>query len=74
MKIRNCKEFGAALRLRRKELGYTQAYLAEATGFSVSFLSDLERGKVTAELGKALFIANLLGMDCLLSPRGNGEA
>ena len=34
------------------------------------FLSDLENGKPTAELGKALFIANTLGLDCLLNPRG----
>ena len=32
---------------RRKELGYTQSYISEFTGFSVSFLSDLENGKST---------------------------
>ncbi len=51
---------------------YTQAFLAEFSGFSVSFISDLERGKSTAELGKALYIASILGLDCILSPRGNG--
>ena len=70
MKITDAKSFGAAVRSRRKELHYTQAFLAEFTGFSVSFLSDLENGKPTAELGKALFIANTLGLDCLLNPRG----
>ena len=44
-------------------MGYTQAYLAEVTGFSTSFISDLENGKPTAELEKALFLANLLGLD-----------
>lgn len=70
MKITDAKSFGEAIRTRRKQLHYTQAYLAEFTGFSVSFLSDLERGKPTAELGKALYLANILGMDCLLKPRG----
>ena len=69
MKINGSKEFGACLRNRRKELGYTQAYLAEYTGFSVSFISDLERGKETAELGKAIYLVNLLGMDCMLTRR-----
>lgn len=45
MKITDSKSLGEAIRSRRKELHYTQAYLAEFTGFSVSFISDLERGK-----------------------------
>ena len=65
--ITDAKSFGEALRKRRKELGYTQAFLSEFSGFSVSF--DLENGKNTAELGKAIFLANLLGLDCSLTPR-----
>ena len=64
------KEFGAAIRARRKKLHYTQANLAAFTGFSVSFLSDLENGKETIELGKAIYVANLLGMDLILQGRG----
>ena len=63
MIVSTAKEFGAAIRARRKELGLTQAALAEFTGFSVSFLSDLENGKQTAELGKSLYLVNLLGLD-----------
>lgn len=63
MIVSTAKDFGAAIRVRRKELGLTQAALAEFTGFSVSFLSDLENGKQTAELGKALDLVNLLGLD-----------
>ncbi|MBR2188686.1 MAG: helix-turn-helix transcriptional regulator [Eubacterium sp.] len=70
MLITDTKSFGAALRQRRKELQYTQAWLAEFTGFSVSFISDLERGKETSELGKALFLAAILGLDCRLEVRG----
>ena len=50
MIINSPAEFGAAVRNRRKQLHYTQAFLAEFTGFSVSFISDLEHGKKTAEL------------------------
>lgn len=70
MKISTPKEFGEAIRIRRKELHYTQAALAGFTGFSVSFLSDLENGKETAELGKALYLVNLLGMDLEFVKRG----
>lgn len=67
--ITDAVSFGQAIRQRRKELGYTQAYVAEFSGFSVSFISDLENGKSTAELGKAIYLANLLGLDCTLTPR-----
>ena len=71
MKITDAKSYGEAIRNRRKELGYTQAYLAEFTGFSVSFISsDLERGKATAEIGKSIYLANLLGMDLYMENRG----
>ena len=68
--ISDTRSFGAALRKRRKELGYTQAFLAEFSGFSVSFISDLENGKNTAELGRAIRLATLLGLDLELRPRG----
>ncbi len=70
MKTNNSKSFGEAVRKRRKELGYTQAYLCEITGISASFLSNLENGKPTAELGKSIRIANLLGMDVIVEERG----
>jgi transcriptional regulator with XRE-family HTH domain len=70
MNIVDAKGFGEAIRQRRKELHYTQSFVAEVSGFSVSFISDLERGKSTAELGKAIYLANLLGLDCVLRARG----
>ena len=63
MKINNSMDFGIALKNRRKELGNTQRYISEFTGLSISFISDLENGKSTAELGKAIYIANMLGLD-----------
>lgn len=70
MKITDAKSFGAEIRRRRKELGYTQAYVSEFTGLSMSFLSDLENGKKTIELEKALSVAMLLGMDLMMEERG----
>lgn len=70
MKIYSSKEFGKAIKERRKELGYTQAQIAAVTGFSISFISDLERGKKTAELEKAILLANTVGMDLTIQSRG----
>ncbi len=67
--VTDAKSFGRILRQRRKELGYTQSYIAEFSGFSVSFISDLENGKRTAELDKSIRLANILGLDCELKPR-----
>ena len=70
MVTNDSKDFGKELKKRRKELSYTQAYISEFTGFSVSFISDLENGKATAEIGKAVKYANLLGLDVKLDVRG----
>lgn len=69
MKVFDSKSFGEALQQQRKHLGYTQNDVAQHCGFSISFISDLENGKPTAELGKALTLANLLGLDCQLQRR-----
>lgn len=69
MAITDAKSFGEAVRKRRKDLGYTQAFLSEFSGMSVTFISDLENGKRTIELEKAIRLANLLGLDINLSER-----
>ena len=70
MKITDSKSLGATIRARRKELEYTQAYLAEFTGLSVTFISDVERGKPTAEIEKVIRLINILGMDITIEKRG----
>ena len=71
MKIKDAKDFGQMLAIRRKRLGYTLAQVSEITGLSASFISDLERGKATAELAKALYIAGILGLDISGEERGS---
>ena len=48
-RITSALTFGEAIRARRKELHYTQGFLSEFSGLSVSFISDLENGKKTVE-------------------------
>lgn len=70
MKITDSKSLGQVIRARRKELHYTQTYLAEFTGLSVTFISDVERGKPTAEIEKTIRLINILGLDLLVEKRG----
>ena len=70
MRITDSSSFGRAIRQRRKALGYTQTDLSGITGLSVSFLSDLERGKKTIELEKALYLAGMLGLNINIESRG----
>ena len=70
MKITDSKSLGNAIRNRRKELKYTQADISYFTGLSVTFISDLERGKPTAEVEKTIILINMLGMDLFIEKRG----
>lgn len=61
--IHSVAELGILLRQRRKALGYTQVQVADLCGTGTRFISDLESGKATIEMGKALMIASTLGID-----------
>ena len=50
-------------------MGYTQAEVAAFSGCSAAFLSALENGKPTAELGRALRVAAVLSLDVFAVPR-----
>lgn len=69
MKITDSKSLGQSIRERRKELGYTQKYLSEYTGLSITFISQLERGKPTAEIEKIIQLIHILGMDLMVEKR-----
>lgn len=69
MQVNDPLSLGQAIRNRRKELSYTQKYISEVTGFSMSFISDLENGKATCEIGKTIHLINLLGLDIDIEAR-----
>lgn len=60
--IRSAEEFGAAVAQARKALGLTQRELALAINSGERFIVDLEAGKPTAQLGKALAAAHAVGL------------
>ncbi len=69
MNVRNSRDFGQIIRERRKKLGLTQTELADACAVGVMFVSQLENGKPTAQLDKAISVANMVGLDIVLQGR-----
>lgn len=61
--------FGDAIRAKRKQSGATLAAAAGLSGVGVRFLLELEHGKERAALGKALQVAERLGLEVWLIPR-----
>ena len=62
MNLKDSKDFGKAVSLYRKHKGATQVQLAAAANTGVRFIGDLENGKPTVQLEKALRVAGILGM------------
>ncbi len=61
---------GKYIRVSRKQQGATQAEFASLCGVGVRFISDLENGKPTIELGKTLQVVKCLGLELIVQPRG----
>ena len=62
MKLTDAKTFGEAVRMYRKKQKATQIQLAAIANTGARFISDLENGKPTVQLDKALRVAKILGM------------
>jgi len=62
MPFRNAKDFGKLVRDTRKASNITQKELAAACGTGMRFIRELEKGKPTCELEKALLVATMLGI------------
>ena len=62
------QDIGKLIRETRKRLGVTQRDLALTSGTGLRFVIDLEKGKETCQIGKALTILNTLGIKVTLTP------
>ncbi len=60
---------GRVIRARRKEAGLSIATLASMLGCSPRFLSEVERGKETASVGRVIEIACALGLEITIAPK-----
>jgi len=67
--IKDASELGAAIRARRLELDLTQEDLADVARVTLRFVSELERGKETAQFSGIRRILSALGLDLFVRAR-----
>ena len=73
-KIRNVEDIGAVIRAKRTAIGMQQEQLAALAGVGARFLSEVENGKESAEIGKVLHVLRRLGLEVSITPRGGRAA
>ncbi|MDB5538220.1 MAG: helix-turn-helix domain protein [Devosia sp.] len=67
--IRSLDQLGDFVMTRRKAKKLTQQEFADLAGVGRRFVSELESGKPTAEIGKVLKVLNALGIDLIVKDR-----
>ena len=68
-------DIGLIVKTKRINLEMTQVQLAAVSGNGTRFISELENGKKTMQIGKVIDILHFLGLDISVSERGiNHEA
>jgi len=72
--VQTTKELGRLVRAHRKQRGLTLETVSGLGNLSMRFLSEFERGKETAEIGKVLKVLRTLGLEVIVRPRGQASA
>jgi y4mF family transcriptional regulator len=67
--ISDSQSFGLLVRAERKAQGLTQEQLAGLTGVGVRFVRELEAGKESCQIGRALQVAAALGLTIAVGSR-----
>ena len=67
-RVRLVKYLGKAIQDTRKKKKMRQSDLADITGTSVKFISDVERGKETIQMDKAFVLLQALGLKLYVTP------
>ena len=70
--IADSKSLGLLIRAERKAQKLTQEQLAGLTGVGVRFVRELEAGKESCQLGRALRVATALGLNISADSRREG--
>lgn len=70
IQIHNPQELGELVRTYRKQRHLTLETVAGLSNLSIRFLSEFERGKQTAEIGKVFKALQILGLEVIVQPRG----
>ncbi len=69
-KIQTVEELGCLARAHPKHRRLTLETVSGLGNLSTRFLSEFERGKETAEIGKVLKALRTLGLEVIIQPRG----
>lgn len=72
--VRSPQALGRLARQERKLQGLTLDQVYSASGLSTRFLSEFERGKPNASLGRVMDTLQALGLEMLVLPRGEAES
>ncbi len=62
-------EIGRKVRLTRKKSGFLQNELAALSGVGTRFLSELENGKGSLEIGRVMRVVETLGLELVIRDR-----
>ena len=68
--VRSVTELGQIARAHRKNRCLTLETVSGLGNLSTRFLSEFERGKETAEIGKVLKALRTVGLEIIIQPRG----
>lgn len=69
--IRTVADIGALVETVRKQQGLTQQDISGLGGLGNRFLVDLEKGKPTIQMQKALDVISLLGLEIVIRRKGS---
>ena len=72
-RVRSPEALGRLARGERKRQGLTLDDVYSVTGLTTRFLSEFERGKPNASLGRVMQALQALGLEMLILPRGDAE-
>jgi HTH-type transcriptional regulator / antitoxin HipB len=71
--VRTAEDLGRAIRRARRAKHLRLRDVALAAGTGVRFISELERGKETAQLGKTLHVLEVVGVRVQVDGEGLDE-
>ncbi len=72
--VQTTEELGQLARAHRKQRRLTLETISGLGNLSKRFLSEFERGKETAEIGKVLKALRTIGLEVVIQPRGHSVA
>lgn len=63
----NSEKLGQIIKNRRKSIRLTQTEVALSCGVGIRFISDLENGKPSCQIEKALLVMESIGLNIIIN-------